>query len=80
MANEHPKFEDDVPQFSGESNANFIDWVADHKDETRYRFGHASTREDPFDSRSSSSRGSLGREISQTSPWTTSESPGHVRK
>ena len=29
MANEHPKFEDDVPQFSGKINDHFVEWVTD---------------------------------------------------
>ena len=44
MANEHLKFEDDVPQFSGQINEKFVEWVADvrlweaeHKDETKPR-------------------------------------------
>ena len=42
MANDHPKFEDDVPQFSGKINETFVEWVADvklweaeHKDEAK---------------------------------------------
>ena len=26
MANEHPKFDDDVPQLSGKINEKFVDW------------------------------------------------------
>ena len=44
MANEHPKFEDDVPQFSGKIHEKFVEWVTDvrlweaeHKDETKPR-------------------------------------------
>ena len=44
MANEHLKFEDDVPQFSGKINERFVEWVTDvrlweaeHKDETKPR-------------------------------------------
>ena len=46
MANEHPKFGDDVPQFSGKINEKFIDcvtcarlWMAEHKGETKLRLG-----------------------------------------
>ena len=42
MAHDHPKFEDDVPQFNGNTNEKFVEWVtvrlweAEHKDETKY--------------------------------------------
>ena len=46
MANEHPKFEDDVPQFSGKINEKFFEWVTDvklweaeHKEDTTPRLG-----------------------------------------
>ena len=46
MANEHPKFEDDVPQFGDKINEKFVGWVTDvslweaeYKDETKPRFG-----------------------------------------
>ena len=29
MAKEHPKFDDDVPQFSGKINETFMDWVTE---------------------------------------------------
>ena len=31
MINEHPKFDDDAPQFSGKINDIFVDWVTDVK-------------------------------------------------
>ena len=46
MANEHPKFEDYVPQFSGKFNEKFVEcvtdvrlWEPEHKDETKPRLG-----------------------------------------
>ena len=46
IANEHPKFQDDVPHFSGKINEKFVEWVTDvrlweaqHKDETKSRLG-----------------------------------------
>ena len=46
MANEHPNFGDDVPQFSGKINDQFVEWVTDvrlweaeHKDHTEPRLG-----------------------------------------
>ena len=46
MANEHPKSEEDVPQFSRKLSEKFADWVTDvrlweaeHKDETKPRLG-----------------------------------------
>ena len=44
MANEHPKIEDDVSQFSGQISQRFVTWVTDvklreahHNDETKPR-------------------------------------------
>ena len=58
MANDHPRFEDDVPQCSGKINEKFVErvtavrqWEAEHKDETK---PHASAGEDFLDSRSRS--------------------------
>ena len=46
MAKQHPKFEDDVPQFSGKIGEKFFEWVtgvklweAEQKDETKPRHG-----------------------------------------
>ena len=46
MANEHSKFEDTVPQFSGEISEKFVElvtyvklWEAEHKEETKPRLG-----------------------------------------
>ena len=46
MTSEHPKFQDDVRQFSGKINEQFVEWVTDlrhweaeHKDETKPRVG-----------------------------------------
>ena len=46
MANEHPKFEDDVPLFCGKISETFVEWVTDvrlweaeDKEETRPRLG-----------------------------------------
>ena len=51
MANEHPKFEDYVPQFSRKINDKFVEWLTDvrlwgaeHKDDTRPRFGPSLNR------------------------------------
>ena len=46
MANEHPKLEDNVPQFSGKISETFVELVtyvklceAEHKEETKPRLG-----------------------------------------
>ena len=46
MANEHPKLEDNVPQFSGEISEKLVElvtyvklWEAEHKEETKHRLG-----------------------------------------
>ena len=45
MTREHPKFDDDVPQFSGNINEKLVDWVTDVRlweaehYETKPRFG-----------------------------------------
>ena len=69
MANDHPKFEENVPQFSGNINGKFVEWTdvklweADHKEETKPRLG---TEEDFLDSQSRSSRHCLVRETQRT--------------
>ena len=68
MASDHPKFEDDVSQFSGKMNEKFVDWVidvkvleAEHKDETQPRPESRLYRSGPLDYRSTISGSCLGR-------------------
>ena len=80
MTREHPKFDDDVPQFSGNFNEKLVDWVTDvrlweaeHNDETKPRFGpRLYRRRFLLQRQQRSSRHCLVGETWRTSLWTTS--------